>query len=633
MQVAAVEHSKAREGSLSRAAIIGALGIVYGDIGTSPLYAFRESLRSVSTTAGVPTDHVLGILSLIFWALILIVTVKYVLIVLRATNEGEGGIMALTGLAADALPEGRWRGVALTAGLVGVALFFGDCILTPAISVLSAVEGLKVATPAFEPYIVPISVGILAALFIVQSRGTARIGNIFGPIVAIWFAVLALSGLYHIARTPEVLAALNPLYAVSFMHTLGARSLLTLGAVFLALTGAEALYADVGHFNRRVIRFDWFAFVLPALALNYFGQGALVLREPAAAANPFFLQFHDMLLYPMVALAGAATIIASQAVITGAFTLSQQAMLLRFLPRLETRFTSRTHAGQIYVPQINWLLAAAVLTLVITLRSSEALAAAYGLAVVTTMVATTCLVAVVAYRCWNWPLPWIAGVFSALLFIDLVFYSANLMKFFEGGWIPMLVGGVIFLLMRTWQQGRSAILARQAAENSPLQAFWDRMSCDTLPRVPGIAVYLSSSGVAAPAALVLNVKHNKCLHETVVLVTVVVERVPWVRGKRRLKSEQLERGFHRVELHFGFAETLNVPKQLSKYKADLGFAYDELDVSYFIGREIPVGSPRPDLAGWQEPIFLFLTKNSGNAADFFCIPPDQVIEIGAQIEV
>ncbi|MBC8050355.1 MAG: KUP/HAK/KT family potassium transporter [Chitinophagales bacterium] len=633
MSVAATQSNQPEREALSRAGIIGALGIVYGDIGTSPLYAFRESIRTVAVDGVVPVGPVLGILSLIFWSLILIVTIKYVVIVLKATNEGEGGIMALTGLAAEALPEGRWRAMALTIGLIGVALFYGDCILTPAISVLSAVEGLKVATPAFEPYVVPIAVGMLAALFVVQSRGTARIGNVFGPIVAMWFAVLAISGIYQIAQWPDVLAALNPLYAINFLSTLGVDSLVTLGAVFLALTGAEALYADVGHFNRRVIRFDWFAFVLPALALNYFGQGALVLRDPAAAASPFFLQFHEMLLYPMVALAAAATVIASQAVITGAFTLSQQAMVLRFLPRLEIRFTSRTHAGQIYVPQVNWLLATGVLLLVITFKSSEALAAAYGMAVVTTMVATTLLVAVVAYRYWNWSAAWVASVFGGLLVVDLLFFGANAMKIAEGGWIPVAIGAVLFIMMRTWQQGRSAILARQAAENAPLQAFWDRMNCDALPRVPGVAIYLSSQTDTAPGALVLNVKHNKCLHETVVLVTVVVERVPWVRGKRRIAAKQLERGFHRIELHFGFAETLNVPKQLLKHKEQLGFAFDEEDASYFIGREVPVGSPRPDLAAWQEPIFLFLTKNSGNAADFFCIPPEQVIEIGAQIEV
>jgi KUP system potassium uptake protein len=620
------------ESKLSRASLLGALGIVYGDIGTSPLYAFRESLRAIGESGGAHPDHVLGIVSLIFWALILIVTVKYVVIVLRATNEGEGGIMALTALAADSLPAGRWREAALAMGLVGVALFYGDCILTPAISVLSAVEGLKVATPIFEPYVVPISAGILAMLFLVQSRGTARIGTVFGPIVAIWFLVLGISGIYHIAQRPDVLVALHPGYALATMQNLGWPSFFVLGAVFLAVTGGEALYADVGHFNTRVIRVDWFVLVLPTLTLNYFGQGALVLASPEAAASPFFLQFHEWLLYPMVALATAATVIASQAVITGAFTLSQQAMVLRFLPRLETRYTSATHVGQVYVPQINWLLAIAVLTLVLTFRSSEALASAYGIAVVTTMLATTLLVGAVAWRRWDWPVAIVLLVTAVLFIIDFAFFTANLLKVFEGGWIPIVVGAVLFTVMRTWQRGRSAILEKQGAENAPLDAFWDRMNCDALPRVPGTAIYLTSRNDAAPSALVQNIKHNKCLHETVVLLTVVTERHPRVLGSRVVDSEELERGFRRVTLRFGFAEMPDVPKALRE-ASGLGFTLDEDQTSYFIGREIPIGSPRPDLASWQEPIFSFLTKNAGNAADFFHIAPDKVVELGTQIEL
>ncbi len=571
------------------------MGIVYGDIGTSPLYAFRESLRSIGESGGGHPDHVLGILSLIFWALILIVTIKYVVIVLRATNEGEGGIMALTALAADSLPSGRWREWALAMGLVGVALFYGDCILTPAISVLSAVEGLKVATPIFESYVVPISAGILAALFLVQSRGTAKIGKIFGPIVAIWFIVLAVSGIYHIAERPDVLVALHPGYALWVLQNLGWSSFFVLGAVFLAVTGGEALYADVGHFNRRVIRVDWFSLVLPALTLNYFGQGALVLAHPETAESPFFLQFNELLLYPMVGLATAATVIASQAVITGAFTLSQQAMVLRFLPRLETRYTSKTHVGQVYVPQINWLLAIAVLTLVITFESSEALASAYGIAVVTTMLATTLLVGAVAYCRWDWPAPLVVLITAVFFIVDFAFFSANLLKVFEGGWIPIMVGVTLFMVMRTWQQGRTAILEKQAAENSPLKAFWERMNCKKLPRVPGIAIYLTSRNDAAPSALVQNIKHNKSLHETVVLLTVFTERHPRVLGSRLLLSEELEQGFRRITLRFGFAEQPDVPKALRE-ATGLGFTLDESKTSYFIGREIPIGSPRPDLS-------------------------------------
>ena len=620
------------EPKLSRAALLSALGIVFGDIGTSPLYAFRESLRAMAAGGPSTPEHVLGVLSLIFWSLILIVTVKYVLIVLRATNEGEGGIMALTALAADGLKPGRWREAAFAAGLVGVALFYGDCILTPAISVLSAVEGLKVATPVFEPYVVPISACILAALFIVQSRGTARIGKVFGPIVSLWFAVLAISGLYHIFDQPAVLAALHPGYAFRTIADLGLSSLFVLGAVFLAVTGGEALYADVGHFSKRIIRVDWFYFVLPALTLNYFGQGALVLSMPEAAESPFFLQFHGWLLYPVVVLATAATVIASQAVITGAFTLSQQAMVLRFLPRLETRYTSRTHAGQIYVPQVNWLLAVAVLTLVLTFKSSEALASAYGIAVVTTMLTTTLLVAAVAYCSWGWPLPVVIGIMGVFFVMDIAFFSANLLKVFEGGWVPIMVGTMLFMAMRTWQQGRSAILTKQAKENSPLIAFWKRMNCKVLMRVPGTAIYLTSRNDAAPSALVQNIKHNKCLHETVVLLTVVTERHPRVLGSRLVLSEELEAGFRRVTLRFGFAEKPDVPRALREVTG-LGFTLDEDSTSYFIGREIPIASPRPDLSSWQEPIFRFLTKNAGNAADFFHIAPDKVVELGTQIEL
>jgi KUP system potassium uptake protein len=620
------------EPKLSRAALLGALGIVFGDIGTSPLYAFREALRAMAAGAPATPEHVLGVLSLIFWSLILVVTVKYVLVVLKATNEGEGGIMALTALAADGLKPGRWRDAALAAGLVGVALFYGDCILTPAISVLSAVEGLKVATPVFEPYVVPISAGVLAALFLVQNRGTAKIGRVFGPIVSIWFAVMAASGLYHIFDQPGVVAALHPGYAVTTIRDLGFSSLWVLGAAFLAVTGGEALYADVGHFSKRVIRVNWFYFVLPALALNYFGQGALVLSMPEAAESPFFMQFHGWLLYPVVLLATMATVIASQAVITGAFTLSQQAMVLRFLPRLETRYTSKTHAGQVYVPQINWLLAAAVLTLVIAFETSEALAAAYGIAVVTTMLTTTLLVAAVAYCRWGWPMPLVAAVMGMFFLMDLAFFGANLLKVLEGGWVPILVGTAIFLAMRTWQQGRSAILAKQAAENSPLSAFWKRMRCDTLPRVPGTAIYLTSRNDAAPSALVQNLKHNKCVHQSVVLLTVVTERHPRVLGSRLVLSEELEAGFRRVTLRFGFAEKPDVPRALREVTG-MGFTLDEENTSYFIGREIPIGSARPDLAAWQEPIFRFLSKNAGNAADFFHIAPDKVVELGTQIEV
>jgi KUP system potassium uptake protein len=620
------------EPKVSRATLIAALGVVFGDIGTSPLYAFRESLRNASAAGGAPADSVLGLLSLIFWALILVVTVKYVLIVLRATNEGEGGIMAITALAANTLASERWRRVVLTIGLVGVALFYGDCILTPAISVLSAVEGLNVATPVFQPYVVPIAAGILGALFFIQSGGTARIGGMFGPVMAAWFALLAISGIVQIVQQPHVLTAIDPRHGIVFLETHGPTGLYVLGAVFLAVTGTEALYADVGHFSPTIIRVDWGAIVLPGVVLNYFGQGALVLSHPQAIEHPFFYQFHGLVLYPALALATAATVTASQASITGAFTLSQQAMQLRFLPRLEVRFTSKTHMGQIYVPQVNWLLGILVLTLVLTFQSSSALAAAYGIAVAGTMLGSTALIGIVAYHCWKWPLPFICALVSMFLVVDLTFFGANLLKVWEGGWIPLLIGAAVFLLMSTWQRGRSAMLERLAAQNAPLEAFWKRMNCDALPRVPGTAIYLTSQSDTAPSALALNVKHNKVLHKNVVLLTVITERVPRVPLSRRVSCEKLEEGFRRVTLRYGFAETPNVPRSL-RNSDRLGFDFKENDISYFIGREVPIGSPRPDLAAWREPIFAFLTKNAGNAADFFCIPPEKVVELGTQVEV
>jgi KUP system potassium uptake protein len=626
---AALGHSEPR---LTRVGLVGALGIVFGDIGTSPLYAFRESLHAIGESGGGQPDHVLGISSMIFWSLMIVVTLKYVIVVLRATNEGEGGVMALTALAGDSLPAGRWRQAAFALGLIGMALFYGDCMITPAISVLSAVEGLKVATPVFEPYVVPVSAAILFALFMVQSRGTHRIGKVFGPVMALWFTVLAITGLYYIVQRPDILLALHPGYGFAAMVDLGWWTFFVLGSVILAVTGAEALYADVGHFSRRIIRVDWFAVVFPALVLNYLGQGALVLQHPTAAANPFFNQFAGWALYPAVALATAATVIASQSVITGAFTLSQQAMVMRFLPRLETRFTSKTHAGQVYVPAINWLLAAAVLTLVFTFQSSQALASAYGIAVVTTMMCTTLLVGAVAYCKWDWPVLAVV-VGTALIFaVDLTFFSAMLLKIQDGGYVPILVGIGLFVTMRTWQQGRTAILDKQAMENSPLGAFWARMRCASLPRVPGTAIYLTSRNDAAPSALVQNIKHNKVVHETVVLLTVTTERYPRVLGTRLVLSEELEQGFRRVTLRFGFAEPPNVPRALREVKG-LGFPLSEETTSYFIGREIPIASPRPDLSWWQEPIFRFLTKNAGNAADFFHIAPERVVELGTQMEL
>ncbi|MGA7323832.1 MAG: potassium transporter Kup [Rhodomicrobium sp.] len=617
------------------AALAGALGVVFGDIGTSPLYAFKEALRSAGHAEAL-RPIVFGCVSLVFWALIIVVSIKYVIVVMRATNEGEGGIMALTALATSALKGLRGYDTAILVGLLGASLFYGDCVITPAISVLSAVEGLQVATPVFKPYVVPICAGILAVLFLLQSRGTARIGGLFGPVMLVWFAVIGVMGLFHLIRDPEILSAVNPAYGLDLILKHDWTGFHVLGSVFLVLTGAEALYADEGHFQGNIIRIDWFSVVLPALLLNYFGQGAFTLSNPAAASNPFYLMFPDWALYPAVALATAATVIASQAVISGAFTMTQQAMALGFIQRMEVRFTSSTEAGQIYVPQVNWLLALAVIALVLAFKSSDALAGAYGVAVSMTMLATTLLVAVVARRIWRWSWVLIGGVVSFFFIVDATFMSANLAKIFEGGYVPLVLGGLIFIAMTTWHRGRVALFNRILHDNPASERFWSEMQCEKLPRVPGVAVYLTTKGERVPASLSLNVRHNKCLHETVVLLTVVVERIPRVPKARRIKSENLDHGFLRLTLRYGFAESPNVNRSFQRAierKVDLGFDLNGKDVSYFVGRAIPVPSPKPDLPRWREPIFIFLTKNAATAATFFCLPPEQVVELGTFVEI
>src|SRR5215213_4812303 len=521
------------------ALLLGALGVVFGDIGTSPIYAFRETLRaaaggeggghgaSTAAAGAVAPEAVFGVLSLIFWAVILVVAVKYVVLVMRADNQGEGGTMALLSLAVPAAP-GRLRTAVLVLGLAGASLFFGDAMITPAISVLSAVEGLAVATPLFEPYVVPIAAAVLVGLFAIQSRGSARVGRLFGPVTAAWFATLALSGLARVLGRPEVLAALDPRHALAFLAgNPGHGALAVLGSAFLALTGGEALYADMGHFGRRAIRIDWFALVMPALVLNYLGQAALVLDDPAAAANPFFALFPGPLLYPAVALATAATVIASQAVISGAFALVQQAIQLGAVPRLEVRQTSEETAGQVYVPQVNWLLAAAVLALVLGFRSSEALANAYGIAVAGDMLVTTLLMVAVARGHWGAPWPLVAAVGAPFLLLDLAFVAGNLHKIPAGGWFPLLVGAAALGLMLLWRRGRAVLLARRDEGAPTLDAFFAGLDAPGAPaRVPGTAVYLTGQREVVPAALALNLRHNGVLHERAVLLHVLAERVP-----------------------------------------------------------------------------------------------------------
>ncbi len=614
---------------MRRALVVGALGVVYGDIGTSPIYTLRECLKAAG--GGTETAAVLGLLSLIFWALMIVVTVKYVLFVMRADNDGEGGIMALLGLAAHSEADPRRRTVLLMVGIAGAALFYGDGMITPAISVLSAMEGLEVAAPLLKPYVIPLTIAVLIGLFMVQSRGSERIGAYFGPVMAAWFAVLAAAGLVQVLQNPGVLAALSPLHGIRFLAGHGWIGFLALGSVFLAMTGAEALYADMGHFGRGPIRFDWFAFVLPALALNYFGQGALVLAHPDAADMPFFKLFPGWALVPIVVLATAATVIASQAVISGAFSLSQQAMQLSLLPRLDIRQTSQEAIGQVYVPQINWLLMVCVIGLVLAFGSSDNLAAAYGIAVAGTMVITTGLLALVARRAWGWSMPATAAVIGAFFVVDLAFFTANAVKIPQGGWFPLLIGAVVFTLMSTWRRGRQIVLARTSEDNLPIGQFLARLDAAKLPRVPGTAVYLAARRATAPYSLTDNLRHNKVLHERIVLLTVVTERMPYVEGAQRMTAKPLDKGFTEMTLRFGFAEAPDVPAALEAHRA--GFPIDIAETSFFLGRETQVPTVHPDLSRWRERLYSFMTRNAVSASSYFRIPPKRVVELGTQVEL
>jgi KUP system potassium uptake protein len=612
-----------------RSVMLGALGVVFGDIGTSPIYAFRESLKSAGETPGDGT--VFGVLSLIFWAVTAVVGIKYVVFVMRADNQGEGGTMALLSLALSA--AGKFENVVLLLGLAGASLFFGDAMITPAISVLSAVEGINIITPALESYIVPISVMILVGLFLIQSHGSGHVGRLFGPVMLLWFFLLGLVGIMHVAVNPRVLWALDPRYALGYLvHGPGWISFAVLGSVFLALTGGEALYADMGHFGRHAIRLGWFAVVMPALVLNYFGQGALVLAEPAVTSNPFFFLFPGWSLVPVVVLTTAATIIASQAVLSGAFALVQQAVQLGVLPRLDVRQTSDERAGQVYVPQVNWLLAVCVLGLVLGFRSSDALANAYGIAVAGDMLVTTVLVTLVANGVWRWPRPVVLAFALVFLALDMTFFSANLHKIPAGGWFPLAVGVVALTLMLSWRRGRQVALARREENAISLQDFFSGLNRPGAPqRVPGIAVYLTARRDVVPAALALNLKHNHVLHQLVVLLKVETERSPRVREDKRVSCEGLPGGMRRITLHFGFAEKPDVLAALSHHKAEVGF--EAANASFFLGREVPVPSLRPDVPLWQERLYAFMTQNAVRAPDYFLIPTPQVVELGTKVEL
>jgi len=609
---------------------LGSIGVVYGDIGTSPLYAFREAILAATAGGEVTPAAVYGVLSLIFWALIVIVTLKYVLLLLRADNNGEGGTLTLMALAQRAL--GRSTPFLFLLGTISGALFYGDAVITPALSVLSAVEGLKVATPAFEPYIVPLTVIILVALFAVQSRGTAQVAAFFGPITLIWFIAIAIVGVQHIAANPSVLHALNPWHAISFLGTHGTIGLVTLGAVFLAVTGAEALYADLGHFGRHPIQFAWLVVVLPALALNYFGQGALVLANPKAIENPFFLLYPDWALLPMVALATAATVIASQAVITGAYSLTRQAIQLGLLPRLEIRHTSETQAGQIFMPRVNTLLLVGVLLLVALFRSSSALASAYGIAVTGTMVVTAMMAFIVIWKSWKWSSWAAAALIAPFLLIDLIFLGANMLKIHEGGWMPLALGGCVMLVMYTWRRGSRLLSDKTRKQETPLRGLIAMLEKKSPPQVPGTAVFLTSDPTSAPTALMHSLKHYKVLHEKNVILSLKTSNTPRVPDEERVRIEPIGKTFSRLIIRFGYMETPNVPKALAIARK-LGWQFDIMSTSFFLSRRALKPAARSGMPPWQDRLFIQLARSANDATDYFQIPTGRVVEIGTQVAV
>jgi KUP system potassium uptake protein len=610
---------------------LGSIGVVYGDIGTSPLYALREAVTAaVGKDGAMAREAVLGVLSLILWALIVVVTLKYVLILLRADNRGEGGTLALMALAQRAL--GKGAGAVVLCGIISAALFYGDAMITPALSVLSAIEGLKIATPAFEHYIVPLTIVILVALFAVQSTGTAKVASFFGPIMVLWFVCIAIPGIVAVAGDPEVLLALNPIYGVQFLASHGVIGLVTLGAVFLAVTGAEALYADLGHFGRKPIQTAWFALVLPSLALNYFGQGALVITDPKALENPFFLLYPDWALLPMVVLATVATVIASQAVISGAYSISQQAIQLGLLPRLEIRHTSEAHYGQIYMPRVNFTLLVGVLLLVGLFRSSSALASAYGIAVTGTMVVTGMMAFVVVWKVWRWSALAAAALMVPFVLIDLVFLGANLLKVFEGGWVPLALGGAVMVVMYTWRRGSRLLFEKTRKEEFPLADLVRMLEKKPPIRVPGTAVFLTSTPECAPTALMHSLKHYKALHEHNVILTIQVDDAPRVDPAERVRIENVGETFTRVALRFGFMETPNVPRALVIARK-LGWSFDIMSTSFFLSRRALKPAARSGMPRWQDHLFIMLTRIANDATDYFQIPTGRVVEVGTQVTI
>jgi len=608
-----------------------AIGVVYGDIGTSPLYAMRECFFGSHSVPPSP-ENVLGVLSLIIYSLLLVISVKYIAIVMRADNQGEGGILALTALLPSGSGNGSRRSTLVLMGIFGAALLYGDGMITPAITVLGAVEGLKIATPLFEPYVVPIAVAILIVVFAIQKQGTHRVGGLFGPVMVLWFVVIAALGITWMVEQPIVLTAVDPRHAIAFFGDHGWHGFAVLGAVFLVVTGGEALYADMGHFGRRPIRIAWFALVLPALLLNYFGQGALLLSNPTAAEQPFFLLAPEWALFPLVGLATAAAIIASQALISGAFSLTRQAIQLGYSPRLDIEHTSSREMGQVYVPQVNWALMLSTIAIVIGFGSSTALAAAYGIAVTLTMVITAVLLHEVATQRWRWPRPLAFLVTGIFLTVDVAFFGANALKIVHGGWLPLVIGASLFTLMTTWKTGRQIVAQRITARAVPLEDFIARVAERPPTRVPGAAVFMTAQPRGTPPALAHNLRHNKVLHQHVITLLVTTLPVPHVPVEQRITVRQLGHGVSDVVVRYGFMEDPNIPEALALARAG-GLELDDNDVTYFLGRETLLVTKAPGMAMWRERLFVLMARNAVRATAFFRLPPERVVELGVQVEL
>ncbi|MBQ8106864.1 MAG: potassium transporter Kup [Afipia sp.] len=609
---------------------LGSIGVVFGDIGTSPLYAFREAVHNATHGGPVSREIVLGVLSLILWSLIVVVTIKYVLLLLRADNNGEGGTLSLMALGQRALGRRSW--VLLALGVIGGAMFLGDAMITPAISVLSAVEGLKIAAPALEHYVVPLAIVILVCLFALQSRGTAMVASAFGPVMIIWFLTLGVMGLMHISDDPGIVHAINPIFAVQFLLTHGMIGLVILGAVFLAVTGGEALYADLGHFGRKPIQAAWFYFVLPCLLLNYFGQGALVLAHPEAIENPFYRMVPESVLVPLICLATAATVIASQAVITGAFSLVRQAIQLGLLPRFEVRYTSETHAGQIYLPRVNMMLLIGVLLLVGLFRTSSNLASAYGIAVSTTMVCDGLMCFVVIWKLWNWRAATAAALIVPLVIVDLTFLTANLLKLLQGAWVPVLFGILMAGLVWTWRRGTVILINKTRRTEVPLADLIKSLEKRPPHIVKGTAIFLTSDPAYVPTALLHNLKHNKVLHEHNVILTIHTAETPRVDVADRVRMEKISDKFSTVRLTFGFMESPNVPKALAIARK-LGWQFDIMSTSFFVSRRSLKPSAQSGMPLWQDHLFIAMSRSANDATDYFQIPTGRVVEVGTQVTI